>query len=1183
MTTVTNNGEGGTDTTTVTTGNSGGTSGTAFSTVSIGASSTCKFSATQSAHGSLSYQFVTAASAFDLVALTQTSSATTAVRFYIYTTTSFTTATTIMQVLTTANANIAQVQLNTANKLVMQQTSGGIFTSTTALSINTWYRVECTINTTTGAWTFAYYSGDSTTATESSSGTGTFTATPVNVRFGKASNGAQVATFYMDDLAISDTATSFLGPAAGVTGSASLSGGGALSTTGVPAIAGAASFSADGALAGYSNVVTGSAALSATGVLAQGISAVLRPQIIGTPTSAFSATATASLTISKPSGVQDNDLLVAVLRGQSNSATTDWALAGWTRRTAAFVASDGSRVHGIFTKAIPVAASESATSYTFVHGTGNSNRTVGAMFIVRHADLTEFAGSSATYAPTTLTNGATLDAITLHETTALFIAAFAAETVSPAVNGPVTSPSGLTNVVNLSTDTVTTTTRTQLSIWQQDVDASTASEGQTWTSGTVTGPSADGLVIRGLGVQSEPHSGTAAFAGGGVLAGSGTAGSGYSGSAALSGGGTLTAAGTPAVAPTVALSASGTLVIHGQTPVERWLAGARYAAHRGGSADWAEETLYSYGQATNWNADAAMEISLWQSSDGIWVASHDQTTGRVFSGTSLDIPTNTWATLSSKVTISGGKPIAKVTDILDAYATDNRVFLVDNKGNQNSSAFYTMLATYGGSARFIIKAYGISTTIPNTAATNGYQSWGYFYPADTSNLPTYAPLWSLLGEDVLTATSTDWTAIKSYGKLVLGHIIATAAQKATAITLGADGFMVSGVTEVIPQTPVAIPLSGTGTLAATGVVSYPGTAAFSGGGTLTTTGVPAMVGAAGYSAAGTLSQTAVPSPAATIALSGAGTLTTTATPSPAQTAGLSGTGVLNATASGTVPGSAGLSGTGVLGATGTPAIGGSAALSAVGSLGFSGTPAIAVSSPLSAAGSLTAAPVVGLVGSAGFAGGGTLTTTAPTNFVGSAGFDASGTLSQTAVATPKQSIALSGLGVLSATGIATFERTAVFIADGTLTAVGKPQMTAPMVLSATGVLVGNAPSNFVGSASLGGTGTLAASGVMGYARQASFAGSGQLAANGAPGFTGAANLAGAGTLTLLGIPGYIGSAGLSGGGTLTVISHPGILQSIALGGIGVLDGQKAAARDVIVTATMRKKRWNAMMREATNG
>jgi hypothetical protein len=295
---------------------------------------------------------------------------------------------------------------------------------------------------------------------------------------------------------------------------------------------------------------------------------------------------------------------------------------------------------------------------------------------------------------------------------------------------------------------------------------------------------------------------------------SGSASLSLSGAQGNTGGGAIALAGAGAGAAPVTATATLTLTGSQTTPVQRWKRlPLPLAAHRGGSADWPEETLFAYGNCVAWNSDLALEISVWRSSDGVWVCSHDQNTSRVF-GSSFDIPTSTWASMSGLTTTVGGKPIAKLTDVLDAYATGNRVIFIDNKGTQDLPGFLTLLNGYGGPARFVIKNFYTNATIAAWATTNGFESWGYWFPADTAggNLnATTAGRWTMLGIE-FDDTSAIWSQALGYGKPVLGHIIATTTQAAAATGLGATGLMVSGVQEVVTNDSA----TGTASLALTG-------------------------------------------------------------------------------------------------------------------------------------------------------------------------------------------------------------------------------------------------------------------------------------------------------------------------------------------------------------------------------
>lgn len=125
---------------------------------------------------------------------------------------------------TTTDANSTNraggLRRTSGNKLrLFDSVSASLWTSTAALSVNTYYRVELRVQCGTSAnatMTGAYYVGDSTTPVQTFSvTTATTTASIVSVHMGKQ-NTAAVAPSTMhswyDDFAIDDAPTGFIGP-----------------------------------------------------------------------------------------------------------------------------------------------------------------------------------------------------------------------------------------------------------------------------------------------------------------------------------------------------------------------------------------------------------------------------------------------------------------------------------------------------------------------------------------------------------------------------------------------------------------------------------------------------------------------------------------------------------------------------------------------------------------------------------------------------------------------------------------------------------------------------------------------------------------------------------------------------------------------------------------------------------
>lgn len=231
-------------------------------------------------------------------------------------------------------------------------------------------------------------------------------------------------------------------------------------------------------------------------------------------------------------------------------------------------------------------------------------------------------------------------------------------------------------------------------------------------------------------------------------------------------------------------------------PLESWIKnqGPMYVAHRGGSADFVEESAAAYASCDALSVQA-LEVSAWRTSDGVWVASHDQTTARMF-GTSLDIPTSTYAQLSVLRTTVGGYPIARVDALLAAYPT--HVWFVDNKSESNISSWLSLIDSQPNHlGRFVIKgAYNSPTWA--AARARGYAGWAiYFAATDMAAIAGSYAIWDLLGLDY-TASQADWDTIRATGKPVLGHVPVSLANVVTAFSKGAAGVVTGKVLGVIP-------------------------------------------------------------------------------------------------------------------------------------------------------------------------------------------------------------------------------------------------------------------------------------------------------------------------------------------------------------------------------------------------
>lgn len=228
------------------------------------------------------------------------------------------------------------------------------------------------------------------------------------------------------------------------------------------------------------------------------------PTIVGTITSAWNSVAGNTLTISKPAGVQDGDYLVAFLRSQSPSATTDWSSTGWARISTAFLASQtGPRLIGIYGLAVPSATALSATSFTFTFS-GGTGRVIGAIAIVRNVDLTSpVVAVSTPYGGNTITNGSQVTTYADSAgTNSLALALYGGELVNGNTNAITVGSTPTRTLTTVYTNdtandgtTGTSASRTTIAVVSYPGEATLPTVNVQW--GTITGNGAQGIVLRG--------------------------------------------------------------------------------------------------------------------------------------------------------------------------------------------------------------------------------------------------------------------------------------------------------------------------------------------------------------------------------------------------------------------------------------------------------------------------------------------------------------------------------------------------------------------------------------------------------------------------------------------------------------------------------------------------------------
>lgn len=210
--------EGGTSGAAVTEANSGGMSGDAFDYFDISAGGSCTYTTT-AFQGSRAMSFAgSGARAFAgwYVATTTRLS----LRFYVRLPSA---PSTTIQMFTPRHSSnyVAGLNLTSSAKIQVAQSQAAdgrlAFTTTSGLSLNTWYRVEISweVGTTAsnGKIQFKYFLGDSLTAVESFSTVSAdlFTAPIVDLRFGKLGTSGDMPLIF-DAITCDNATTTLLGP-----------------------------------------------------------------------------------------------------------------------------------------------------------------------------------------------------------------------------------------------------------------------------------------------------------------------------------------------------------------------------------------------------------------------------------------------------------------------------------------------------------------------------------------------------------------------------------------------------------------------------------------------------------------------------------------------------------------------------------------------------------------------------------------------------------------------------------------------------------------------------------------------------------------------------------------------------------------------------------------------------------
>jgi PKD repeat protein len=549
--------------------------------------------------------------------------------------------------------------------------------------------------------------------------------------------------------------------------------------------------------------------------------------VAGSPTSAGATGPVNAVTVSKPSGVADGDLLVAVLRSSTSAASADFACSGWTRgASTAFTANSAtSRLHGIYYKKIPSAAAETATSYTFTF-TGTAGRVSGQIFRVTGSDpTTPIQVATTAYDASGITNGSRMLAVTATGA-GLLIVAGSNETTSPNSSTP-TTPAGTTFIGISESTTGTSVTRSTTAAYSKAITGagSTGTFDVVW--GAQSSSNAEGVIINPAASNAAP---TAAFTHSesdlttsvngsgssdpdGTIAGydwdwgdSTAHGAGSTASHTYRDAGTYTvvltvtdnsgATGTVSHPATVtrpprlrvgstelsrlilaggdvvAVRKGSTLIKQVSHAIEELQADTNfYVAHRGFSQTFPEMTMYAYDQAFAWGAKA-IEISVWPSADGTFWCTHNQnlsaTTGGVFPN-NIDTYTDTQLASALIVVPSGtevtGQTSKPLTKLSDVLTKygTRQVIFIEDKTYSHATQLVPLITAIPGYQHRFVWKQDANGNPNGTAVAAGLKTWGYLFDSEMSFFATQQSKFDYFGLDYNSTDSTLTSAIATAG------------------------------------------------------------------------------------------------------------------------------------------------------------------------------------------------------------------------------------------------------------------------------------------------------------------------------------------------------------------------------------------------------------------------------------
>lgn len=263
----------------------------------------------------------------------------------------------------------------------------------------------------------------------------------------------------------------------------------------------------------------------------------------------------------------------------------------------------------------------------------------------------------------------------------------------------------------------------------------------------------------------------------------------------------------PADSAAQALVAEGAVAAAGHagpfTVAELLSAPSFFAAHRGSGDNWPEHSMRAYRQSAAAGLKA-IEVSVSSTRDGVLVCHHDLNTRRL-TGIDLTISRASYAALEplrndARAWLGPAtplEPIARLTEVLDAFAPSHVIFLEDKPGT-NADEILQLLENYPAARDHVIWKQPAKSSGHAKAAANGYTTFGYMVAAERDSVAELVPRVDLLGVHHAAPEAMIRELVDS-GKPVIAWEVHRRSEHVRLRGLGVRGFICSNVRHILHQ------------------------------------------------------------------------------------------------------------------------------------------------------------------------------------------------------------------------------------------------------------------------------------------------------------------------------------------------------------------------------------------------